>query len=92
MPTNSAAGTAVQGVVSKISNAVIVPVIEVIFGLAIVLFIWGAAGLIIYKDNPEKRHTSQMHILWGVIGMLIMISAYGIIRFVANSIGVASPF
>jgi hypothetical protein len=82
----------VTGVVSKIVSAVVTPVITVVFGLAVLLFVWGVAGLILNKDNPEKRTESQQHILWGVIGMFIMLGAYGIIRFVAHTIGVSSPF
>ncbi len=83
----------VTGIVSKIVSAVVMPILTVVFLLAIVLFVWGAAGLIINKDDSaEKRRDSQRHILYGVIGMFIMIAAYGIIRFVANTIGVASPF
>ena len=84
--------SAVTGVVSKIVSAVVMPVITVVFALAILLFVWGAAGLILNKDNPDKRAESQQHILWGVIGMFIMVASYGIIRFVAATIGVASPF
>ena len=82
----------VTGVVSKIVSAIVMPVLAVVFALAVLLFIWGAAGLILNKDNPEKRVDSQQHILWGVVGMFIMVAAYGIIRFVANTIGVAPPF
>ena len=89
---NTSASTAVQGVISKISSAILVPVIEIIFGLAIILFVWGAAGLILHKDNPEGRTQSQKHILWGVVGMFIMLSAYGIIRVVAGSLGCGDPF
>ncbi len=78
--------------VGKISAAIIVPIIEFIFALAVLYFIWGAAGFILYRDNPDKRTESQQHILYGVIGMFIMISAYGIIRFVASTILVNSPF
>ena len=82
----------VQGVVSKIVSAIVAPVLWFVFTLAVVLFIWGAAGLILNKDNPDKRTDSQNHILWGLVGMFIMLSAYGIIRFVASTIGVHSPF
>jgi hypothetical protein len=82
----------VTGIVSKIVLAVVMPVITVVFALAILLFIWGTAGLIINREDPDKRVESQRHILWGVIGIFIMIASYGIIRFVANTIGVPSPF
>lgn len=68
------------------------PVLAVIFALAVLYFVWGVAGLILEKDNSEKLTMAKDRVLYGVIGMAIMVSAYGIIRFVAGTIGVNSPF
>ncbi len=89
---NTGVNAAVGGVMSKILAAVVYPLVLLIFGLAILLFIWGAAGLIINRDNPDKRVDSQKHILWGVIGLFIMTGVYGIIRVIAGTIGVPAPF
>ncbi len=89
---NSAAlNNTVATSLSKIISVIVVPIVTVVFAAAVVYFVWGAAGLILNKDDAEKRTTAEWHILYGVIGMFIMISAYGIIRLIANSIGVASP-
>ncbi len=81
------------GIVSKIVDNILMPVITVVFALTVLLFIWGVAGLILNKDDAgDKRHEAQNHILWGVVGMAIMLSSYGIIRFVASTLGVQSPF
>ena len=90
--TNAGANAAISGVMGKIISAVIYPIVLLVFGLAILVFIWGAAGLIMNKDNPEKRLESQRHILWGVIGLFIMTGVYGIIRLIAGTRGVALPF
>jgi hypothetical protein len=82
---------AISGVMGKIMSAIVVPIVLFVFGLTIILFIWGVAGMIIYRENPEKREESQRHILWGVIGIFIMVGAYGIIRLIAGTIGVSSP-
>ena len=89
---STAANTAVQSLMDKIIAAVVIPAIELLFALAILLFIWGVAGMIIHRDSLEDRAQYQNHILWGVIGMFIMISSYGIIRVIANTIGVQAPF
>ncbi len=89
---NTAVNAAVGGAMSKIISVIIYPIVLLVFGLAILLFIWGAAGLIMYKDNPEKRAESQSHILWGVVGLFIMTGVYGIIRLIAGTIGVPAPF
>lgn len=88
---STALNNTVAASVSKIVSVIVVPIVTVVFALAVLYFVWGAAGLIIYKDDADKRKETEMHILWGVIGMFIMISVYGIIRLIANSIGVPSP-
>ncbi len=80
------------GIISKIVSAIVMPVLAVIFALAVLYFVWGVAGLILNKDDADKRNDSKNHILYATLGMAIMVSAYGIIRFVAATIGVASPF
>ena len=77
---------------AKIVNVIVVPIVSLVFVLAVLLFIWGVAGMIIYRENAEKREEGQRHILWGAVGMFIMVSVYGIIRLIANTLGVAAPF
>jgi hypothetical protein len=89
---NSSMNAAIGGVMGKIITAIVYPLVFLIFGLAVVLFVWGAAGLIMNKDNPERRVESQTHILWGVIGLFIMTGVYGIIRVIAGTIGIPAPF
>jgi hypothetical protein len=88
---NTSINSAVNASLAKIVSAIAVPIVSLVFVLAVLLFVWGAAGLIIYRDNAEKRAESQRHLLWGIVGLFIMISVYGIIRLIANTVGVPSP-
>ena len=87
-----AANPAVSSFVSKIMDAVVTPLLTGLFLLAGLIFIWGVFGLIAHGGDSAARETGQQHILWGVIGMFIMISAYGIIRLIGNTVGVGDPF
>jgi hypothetical protein len=84
----------VNTIVKKISANIVTPLIELIFGLAVLLFAWGVVGFFMNGDDTSKREESRRHILWGVIGMTIMVSVYGIVRLVANTVGTSSslPF
>ena len=62
------------------------------FGLAILLFIWGLIGFFKGSEDTEARKTGRNHILYGVIGIGIMISVYGIINFVYDTLNISSPF
>ncbi|MEY2664671.1 MAG: hypothetical protein RIT04_479 [Candidatus Parcubacteria bacterium] len=78
-------------ILGPIISYVINPLYLLIVLLATVVFVWGVAGLILHGEEPDKRADAQRHILWGVIGLFMMLAVYGIIRFVANSLGVDVP-
>ncbi len=87
-----AANPTANAIITKIMNAIVIPVAEGFFLFTTLIFIWGVFGLIRNGDDPDARKDGQRHILWGVVGMFIMVSAYGIIRVIANTLGVGDPF
>lgn len=73
-------------------DAIVIPLIAFLFFLTMLIFVWGIFGLIAHGDDSTARQDGQRHILWGVIGMFIMIAAYGIVRVIGNTVGVGDPF
>ncbi len=73
-------------IISKVMTYLIMPVLEGLFLFTLLMFVWGVVGLIRNGEDSAARTTGQNHILWGTIGMLIMVSAYGIIRIISNSL------
>lgn len=90
--TSSATDSVINTIVPKIVTNIIAPLVQFIFALAVLVFIWGLLGFFKSGDDSSARDQGKMHILWGVVGMAIMVSAYGIIRFVASSVGQSAPF
>lgn len=88
----SSTNSTVNSIVSKISANIITPIVEFLFVFAMLIFIWGIVGYIMGGEDPERRKQGQSHILWGVVGMAIMVSVYGIVRFVFSSVGQSAPF
>lgn len=58
-----------------------------LFTLAIAIFVWGIIEFIVHTDNEEKRNIGKRHLAWGIIGMFIMFSVWGIIAIIQNFIG-----
>ena len=71
---------------SKVSDLIINPLILLVFGIAVVVFLWGAMEFFVSAEDATKRTTSKMHMFWGVIGMAIMTSAFGIVNFISATI------
>ena len=73
---------------------IIDPIILLVFALGFFLFIWGLVQFLINIESDSKgRSDGKRHMVWGLVGMLIMISVYGIIALLDNSfdLNVANP-
>ena len=82
---------ALDAILTKVSEYIVVPIIQVVFGAAVLIFLWGVVQFVMNAGDPGEREKGRNHIIWGVVGMAIMLSVYGIIRFVAATIGVNAP-
>ena len=78
----------VNQLVTNINNVIIHPIIGFLFGLATVVFLWGIVEFIWKSDSDTERKQGQQHMIWGVIGMFIMLSVIGIIRIFLDTFGI----
>jgi hypothetical protein len=83
----AASSDAVNSIVSRIVDNIVTPLLELLFFLTLVIFVWGLFGFFKGGEDTEARKKGQQHILWGVVGMFIMVSVYGILRLVAATVG-----
>lgn len=76
-------------VLHKINLYIINPAIEFAFIIATVVFLWGVFEFIRGGDDKVKRQEGKDHMLWGIVGFVIMFGVYGILNILANTIGVS---
>ena len=77
---------AINTTINTILDSIVNPGVYLLFAVAMAYFLWGVYKYVASADNPEARTQGQWHILYGVVGLAIMISAFGIVRFVINSV------
>ncbi len=63
------------------------PIIALLFAVALVVFFYGVVKFIVNAGNAKESTDGKMHMVWGVVGLFIMISVWGIINVVCNTIG-----
>jgi succinate dehydrogenase/fumarate reductase cytochrome b subunit len=88
--TVSAQATLDSSVIQLVNNfvdVIINPLILLLISAALLLFFWGLFRLLWDLSNGGTGAEGKQHILWGLIGLVIMISVWGIIELIANSIG-----
>lgn len=78
--------TAFGSTVQPIITYIVQPVITVLFAVAVVVFVYGIVQMIIYGDDADKRTKGKTSILSGLIGIFIMLSAWGIIWLISNTV------
>ncbi len=74
--------------VRAINQFVINPIIIILFLLALVYFFYGVFVAIKDSKSSEGRAKGGQHMMWGLIGVLIMISVFFILRVLMTTFGV----
>ena len=73
--------------VKKLFEVVIDPLVRLLFAAAIVYFTYGVFTYIRRSADSDGRIEGANHILWSTIGIFIMISVWGIISILENTVG-----
>ena len=76
----------------KLTQVVINPVIALLFAAGLLVFVWGVVEFVAGLSGVgEGRENGKKHMLWGIIGMFIMVAAYAILAIIANTLNVQIP-
>jgi hypothetical protein len=67
------------------------PIIYFIFALALLYFLYGILTFVINAGDESKRAVGKQHMFWGIIGLFIMVSVYGILGIVLGTVGADAP-
>jgi amino acid transporter len=75
--------------VGKVDTMIINPLIVLLFALAIVFFLFGMMTFLMNGADEEKRQTGKNHMLWGIVGITIMIGVWTILGVLLNTLGIS---
>lgn len=73
--------------VEKFNEVILFPIITLLIAVALLVFVYGSFQYVANAANPAARAEGQKHIMWGIVGMFIMLSAYAILSIAANTFG-----
>lgn len=77
------------GIMDVIKTEILTPLTVFLFVLATVIFLWGVIEILAHPDNEEARSTGRKHMIWGIVGLFIMLSAVMIIRTICATFGIS---
>ncbi|MFZ2593331.1 MAG: hypothetical protein WAX38_00970 [Minisyncoccia bacterium] len=76
-----------QSVLDLIVQIFINPIVILIFSLGFMMFMWGLIEFMWKSDSSTAWETGVKHMMWGVVGMFMMVAVWGIIGLIANTLG-----
>jgi hypothetical protein len=80
--------TAAKSMLAKIESAILFPLMTLMMAVALLVFLWGMYEYVLHADDEGARSTGKMHMTYGIIGLLVMISALGILKIAAGTFGI----
>ena len=80
--------TAAKTALAKIESAILFPLMTLMMAVALLMFLWGMYEYVLNADDEGARSTGKTHMLYGVIGLFVMISALGILKIAAGTFGI----
>jgi FtsH-binding integral membrane protein len=65
---------------------IVVAVIPLIFTLAFLVFLWGVLRFM-YASESKDKEAAKSFIWWGLVGLFVMVSVWGILRILSDTLG-----
>lgn len=75
--------TLLQNILDNIVN----PLVTLMVGIAVIYFLYGVFQFIRNAESSDERKKGGMNMLWGALGLFIMVTAYGILNLILGTIG-----
>jgi hypothetical protein len=80
--------TDVQTFLCKIGD-ILSAIIPILIALGVVYFVWGVITFVIASDE-EAKSTGRNRMIWGIIGLAVIIALWGLVRILVNTFGLTN--
>ncbi|KKS57871.1 MAG: hypothetical protein UV23_C0021G0004 [Candidatus Nomurabacteria bacterium GW2011_GWF1_42_40] len=74
--------------IGNVDRMIINPLILLLFALAVVYFLYGVFEFLLNQQNEEKKTTGKSHMLWGVVGITIMLGVWTILNMIISTFNI----
>lgn len=75
-----------DNLINNILSNIVNPVVTLMVGIAVLYFLWGVFEFVRSAESTDARKKGGMHMLFGALGLFIMVSAYGILNLILGTI------
>ncbi len=72
--------------VDSIKSKIITPIVGFLAALAVISFVYGIVLFMSNLDNESKMEDGKRHMLWGLVGLAIIVSVQAILKVICDTI------
>jgi len=83
-----AAAAATLGDILGTIRSLVNTIIPLFMVVAVAVFLWGIVKYITSAGDEEKQKSARGYIIYGLIGLFVMVAFWGIIQVVASTFGI----
>ena len=74
--------------IANLNKQIVNPLILLLFAAALVYFLIGVVEFIANQSNEEAQSKGKQHMLWGIIGITIMMGVFSILKIIMNTFNI----
>ena len=76
-----------------LSKIILDPILALLFAGGLLVFLFGVVQFFfnINVGDGHSREDGKRHMFWGIVGMFVMLCAWGIVQLIANTVGQTIP-
>jgi len=82
---NAFSNGGIEAVICKIGS-LLNTIIPIIIVLGVLYFVWGVVQYVI-SDDEEAKKAGRDRMIWGIIGLVVIVGMWGLVRIVTNTFG-----
>lgn len=74
--------------ITAVAKQIVNPIIILLAIGAVIIFLWGVAQFVMNAGDSAGREEGRRHILWGLIGLVIIFGAVGLLNIALSTFGI----
>lgn len=82
----------IAGILNYITCTIGSSVIPLLFAVALLVFFFGVVKYVIAADGSDDREEGRWFMVYGVVGLFVMVSVWGLVAVISNTFTIGTAF
>lgn len=89
IPALAAVTTFKQLINDVFINGLLKPIIPLLIGLAVVVFVYGVL-VTMFSEGGDRKEEGKQYMVWGIVGIFVMISVWGLVNILVGAFNLST--